>query len=58
MNKQYRIRIKKGTTVGELYREMVNAVDSYGTEAELRLHVGLDFVTLTPVHKERKDERI
>jgi hypothetical protein len=41
--------------VGELYREMVKAVDSYGTEATLRLHVGLDFITLTPIPKERKN---
>ena len=50
-----RIRIEKGTTVGELYRAMVNVVDEYGTEAEVKLHVGLDFVTLTPVHKERNN---
>jgi hypothetical protein len=54
--KQTRIRIEQTTTVGELYRDMVKVVDTYGTEAKFKLHVGLDFVTLTPIHRERKND--
>ena len=45
--KQHKIEIKNNMTVGELYREMVKTVDSFGTEATFSLHVSTDCVTLT-----------